>query len=120
MKISIDERRSAKRYPLEIDFLYRLIRSNSIDNNLAGFNATKTRNVSAFGLCVGFKEEVDEGDIVFAKMDIEGRLVECFCEIKWVEYDIETGSFVAGLEFDYLSPSNSVLIINFFKKILIE
>ena len=120
MKISIEERRQAQRFPLEIDFLYRLMRGSLTENSMSGFRATKTKNVSAFGLCVAFKEEIEEGDIIFAKMDIEGRLVECFCEVKWVEYDIESGSFMAGLEFDYISPSNSVLIINYFKKILVE
>ncbi len=119
MKISIDERRLAQRYSLITDFLYRLMRGNGTDNTLSSYKITKTLNVSELGLCVTFNEDVEEGDILFAKIDIEGRLVECFCEVKWSEYDIETGTFVAGLEFDYLSPADSMVVINYFKKLMV-
>lgn len=100
------------------DFIYRLLRSNCEDNKLSQFRITKTRNVSELGLCVAFNEEIEEGDILFAKIEVEGKLVECFCEVKWAEYEVESGSFVAGLEFDYLSPADSLVLINYFKKII--
>jgi c-di-GMP-binding flagellar brake protein YcgR len=119
MRVSIADRRKATRVPVDFEIKYRVLRGQKIEGMESDeYRTVKARNVSQYGIAIGAKDPLEEGDILHANFSIDGREIDAFCAVVWSEYNANLDEYEVGLEFDFLGQYDGIFLVQYIKRTL--